>query len=98
MGRWSTMCIVVLVTGSATACNPAQRAEQAKQVVDSGNSAACVQEKSSLEKAVATFTMLNPDTPVTEAALVAGGILHEQSKLMDLAGATVVPAPGTVCT
>ena len=42
--------------------------------------------------------LLNPDTPVTEAAMVAAGILHQESVLMDVAAdGTVFSAPGTVC-
>jgi hypothetical protein len=92
------LCIVVLAAGSMTACNPAQRAEQVKQVVDNGNSAACVEERSTIEKAVEVFTLLNPGTAVTEAALVTGGIVREESKLMDItADGRVVASAGTVC-
>ena len=94
------LAIVVAVTaaGSLSACNPAQRARQAKDEVDSGNAAACVMERSTIEKAVQAYTLLNPDTPVTETAMVTGGYLHQPSVLMDItANGTVVPAPGTVC-
>lgn len=99
MTRWSAMCMVILAAGSVTACNPAQRARQAKEDVDGGNAAACAQERSTIEKAVQAYTLLNPDAPVTEAALVAAGIVHVESQLMDVAvDGTVVPAPGSVCT
>jgi hypothetical protein len=96
--RWSAMCIVILATGSLSACNPAQRARQAKDEVHSGNVAACVQERSTIEKAVEAFTLLHPDQAVTEAAMITAGIVREQSVLMDIAAdGTVIPAPGTVC-
>jgi hypothetical protein len=81
-----------------TACNPAEPAKQAVQDIKSGDAAACVQEKSTIEKAVQAYTLLNPDTPVSEAAMVTSGYIHEESKLMDLtADGAVIPAPGTVC-
>ena len=81
-----------------TACNPAHVAKQAKKDVDSGNAAACTEERANIEKAVQNFKLLNPDTPVTETAMVAAGLLHSPSVLMDLtADGTVVPAPGGVC-
>jgi hypothetical protein len=82
----------------ATACNPATVARQAKDDVDSGNAAACVEERSVVEKAVEAYTLLEPDAPVTEAAMVATGYIHQQSVLMDVnPDGTVVPAVGTVC-
>jgi hypothetical protein len=96
MTRWST-CLVALAV-SLTACNPAQQAEQAKNDVDGGNAAACAQERSTIEKAVEAYTLLTPDAPVTEAAMVAGGFIHIESVLMDIGpGGTVVAAPGSVC-
>lgn len=97
--RWSAACLVVVVaTGALTACNPAHQARQAKNNVDSGNAAACVTERSTIEKAVEAYTLLNPDTAVTEDAMVAAGILHESSVLMDVtATGAVGPAPGSVC-
>ena len=51
-----------------------------------------------MEKAVEAYTLLNPDAPVTEAAMVAAGFIREESVLMDLTAAgTVVPALGSVC-
>lgn len=99
INRWSATALVVLVVGSMTACNPAHVAKQAKNDVDSGNAAACVEERALIEKAVQAYTLLNPDTPVTEAAMVSNGFIHSQSVLMDV-GPTgiVVAAPGTVCT
>jgi hypothetical protein len=95
--RWSAIG-VVLAAGSLTACNPAEPAKQAVADIKGGNAAACVEEKSTIEKAVQAYTLLNPDTPATEAAMVTSGYLHSESKLMDLtADGTVVPAPGTVC-
>lgn len=92
--RWSALCSAVLLT----ACNPAQPAKEAVKDITSGNAAACVQEKSTIEKAVQAYTLLNPDSPVTEAAMVTSGYIHEESQLMDLTTAgAVVPAPGTVC-
>ena len=42
---------------------------------------------------------MNPDTPVTEAAMVTDGFIHEESVLMDIGpNGTVVAAPGTVCS
>ena len=97
MTRWST-CLVALAAVSLTACNPAQQATAAKNDVDGGNAAACAQERSTIEKAVEAYTVLTPDAPVTEAAMVAGGFIHVESVLMDVGpGGTVVPAPGSVC-
>jgi hypothetical protein len=92
------MCVLMLPLAGVTACNPAHVARQAKNDVDSGNAAACTEERANIEKAVANFTLLNPDTPVTETAMVATGILHSPSVLMDItAEGTVIPAPGTAC-
>ncbi|MEY2582752.1 MAG: hypothetical protein QOE09_2601 [Ilumatobacteraceae bacterium] len=92
------MCVVVLSAFSLGACNPAQQARVAKNDVDSGNNAACVQERSTIEKAVEAYTLLNPDVPVTESAMVADGFIHTQSVLMDVSASGVVSAaPGTVC-
>ncbi len=96
--RWSALCLVVITMGAVTACNPAHQARQAKNDMDSGNAAACVTERSTIEKAVEAYTLLNPDTAVTEDAMVADGFIHEASVLMDVtATAAVVPAPGSVC-
>jgi hypothetical protein len=93
------MCAVVLVACSLTACNPAQRAKEVKEEVDTGNAAACAQERTTIEKALQAYTLLDPDAPVTEAGMVAGGFIHSESVLMDVTAAgTVVVAPGTVCT
>jgi hypothetical protein len=98
VASWSTLCIVVLAASSMTACNPAERARVATEEIQSGNAAACVEERSTIEKAVEAFTLLNPGTPVTEAALVTGGIVREESKLMDIAAdGTVIASAGTVC-
>jgi hypothetical protein len=98
MNRWSTTALVVLVIGSTTACNPAHVARQAKNDVDSGNAAACVQERATIQQAIQAFTLMNPDEPVTETALVTDGFLHQQSVLMDVGQTgTVFAAPGTVC-
>ncbi|MBK5331498.1 MAG: hypothetical protein JJD93_05970 [Ilumatobacteraceae bacterium] len=99
INRWSATALVVLVVGSMTACNPAHVAKQAKNDVDSGNAAACVEERALIEKAVQAYTLLNPDAPVTEAAMVSNGFIHTQSVLMDVGpNGIVVAAPGTVCT
>ena len=96
--RWSALCLVVIATGAVTACNPAHQARQAKDIVGSGNAAACVTERSTIEKAVESYTLLNPDAPVTEDAMVAAGFIHQASVLMDVsATGAVVPAPGSVC-
>ena len=96
--RWSALCLVLIATGAATACNPADQARQAKNNVDSGNAAACVAERSTIETAVESYTLLNPDAPVTEDAMVAAGFLHQASVLMDVsATGAVAPAPGSVC-
>ena len=98
MGRWATTCVMVLTAVSLCACNPAQQARAAKNDVDSGNAAACTQERSTIEKAVEAYTLLNPDVPVTESAMVANGFIHAPSVLMDVSATGVVsPAPGTVC-
>lgn len=81
-----------------TACNPAHVARQAKNDVDSGNAAACVAERALIDRAVQGFELMNPDVPVTEAALVTDGFIHTESVLMDVGpNGTVVAAPGTVC-
>ena len=99
MTRWSTMCIALVALGVVSGCNPATQAKVAKKDVDSGNAAACVEERSTIEKAVEAYTLLNPDTPVTETAMVAGGFIHQASVLMDVtADGLVVPAAGSVCT
>jgi hypothetical protein len=93
------MGVALLTLAMVSACNPATRAKEAKQQVDSGNAAACVQERSTIEKAVEAYMLLKPDTPVTEAGMVADGFIREQSVLMDVtADGLVVTAPGTVCT
>jgi hypothetical protein len=92
------MCMVILAAGSLAACNPGQRAQQAKNEIDNGNAAACVSERMIIQKAVEAYVLLNPDKPITEAALVTAGIVHSESKLMDvMADGSVVPAPGSVC-
>ena len=98
MTRPSSICVAALALVTLTACNPATRAKEAKNDVDSGNAAACVQERSTIEKAVQAYTLLDPDTPVTEAAMVAAGYIRTESVLMDVRpDGTVVAAPGTVC-
>ena len=92
------MCVMILTTASLSACNPAQRARQAKDEIDSGNAAACVAERSNIENAVAAYTLMNPDVPVSESAMVAAGFIHSESALMDISSTGIVsPAPGTVC-
>ncbi|MEP7201333.1 MAG: hypothetical protein ABI894_01930 [Ilumatobacteraceae bacterium] len=99
MGRWSTSCVVMLAFGPVSACNPADRAEQAVEEIDSGNVAACAQERSTIQLALEAYTMLKPDSPVSEAAMVADGYIRQESVLMDIApDGRVVAAPGTVCT
>ena len=99
MNRWSTTALLVLVIGSTTACNPAHVARQAKNDVDSGNSAACVDERALIERAVEAYTLLNPDQPATEALLVTDGFIHQQSVLIDIdPNGAVIAAPGTVCS
>ena len=98
MTRPSTICLAAIALATLTACNPATQAKQAKTDVDSGNAAACAQERSTIEKAVQSYTLLEPDAPITEAAMVAGGYIHSVSVLMDVqADGTVVAAPGSVC-
>jgi hypothetical protein len=98
MTRSATICIAALALVTLTACNPATRAKEAKTEVDSGNAAACVQERATIESAVQAYTLLVPDTPVTEAAMVAAGYIRAESELMDVRpDGTVFPAPGTVC-
>lgn len=99
MGRWATPCVVMLAFGAVTACNPAQRAEEAVDEIQTGNAAACAQERSTIEQAVQAYTMLKPDSPVSEAAMVTDGYIRQESVLMDVAtDGKVVAAPGTVCT
>jgi hypothetical protein len=96
--RLSACCLTIVALASVSACNPATTARKAKDDVDSGNAAACTQERSTIQKAVEAYMLLNPDTPVTEAGMVAAGILHQQSVLMDVSpDGTVFSAPGTVC-
>ena len=81
-----------------TACNPGHRAQQAVNEIKSGDAAACVSERMIFQKAVEAYTLLNPDKPISEAALVAAGIVHAESKLIDvMADGSVVPAAGSVC-
>jgi hypothetical protein len=99
MNRWSATALVVLVIGSTTACNPAHVAKQAKNDVDAGNAAACVQDRAQIQQAVEAFRLMNPDQIVTEALLVTDGFLHGESVLMNIGpNGTVVAAPGTVCS
>jgi hypothetical protein len=97
-GRWSTMCVVMLTTASLSACNPAQKAKEAHEEVESGNAAACVAERSNIQSAVEAYTLLNPDVPVSESAMVAAGFIHTESALMDISATGVVsPTPGGPC-
>jgi len=92
------MGMVLLAAGTLTACNPGHRAQQAVNEIKSGDAAACVSERTIFQKAVEAYTLLNPDQPISEAALVTAGMVHSESKLMDvMADGTVVPAPGSVC-
>ena len=91
-------CIAIVAVGVLTGCNPAQRAKEAKAEVDSGDAAACEVERSTIDKAVQAYMLLTPDAPVTEEAMVAGGFIHEPSKLMDVTSSgAVIPAVGSVC-
>ena len=97
--RCPVLFLAIAAIGSMTACSPAHRAEVAIEEIDSGNAAACVEERSTIEKAVEAYTLLNPTTPPTEATMVADGFIRRESKLMDISAAgAVVAAPGTVCT
>jgi hypothetical protein len=91
--------MVAGVVVAATACDTTPgREKQALDEINSGNAAACTEERSTMEKAVQAYTLLNPDAPVSEAAMVSSGFIHKESVLMDVTAAgTVVPAPGTVC-
>lgn len=94
----AAMCVAVLAIGSMTACSPARQAKQAVDDIDSGNAAACAEERSTIEKAVEAYSLLNPDVTVTEAGMVAAGYIHEPSVLMDVtATGAVVPAPNSPC-
>lgn len=97
--RWFVPCLAaLLVTASACDTTPG-REKQALNEIHNGDSAACAEERSTMEKAVQAYMLLNPDTPVTEAAMVAGGFIHEPSVLMDvMSTGAVVPAPGSVCS
>ncbi len=98
LSRSSSICVAALALVALTACNPATQAKQVKKDVDGGNAAACVEERALIEKAVQSYTLLEPDSPVSEAAMVAGGYIHSESTLMDVqADGTVVAAAGTVC-
>jgi len=99
MGRWATPCVVMLAFGTVSACNPADRAEEAVAEIDTGNAAACAQERSIIEQAIEAYTLLKSDSPVSEAAMVTDGYIRQESVLMDIsADGTVIGAPGTVCT
>ncbi len=99
MGQWLTPCVVMLAFGTLAACNPGDRAEQAVEEIDTGNAAACAQERSTIESAVEAYTLLKPDSAVSESAMVADGYIRQESVLMDIAAdGRVVAAPGTVCT
>jgi hypothetical protein len=92
------LCIATLAMASLTACNPAERAKEAKDEVDSGNAATCAQERSTIEKAVEAYSLLNSGASVTEAAMVAAGYIRAESQLMDVKpDLSVVGAPGTAC-
>lgn len=96
--RSSRICVVVVALTSLTACNPAERAKEAKVDVENGNAAACREERAAIEKMVQSFMLLEPDLPVTEAAMFAAGYLRQQSVLMDVQpDGSVVPTPGTGC-
>ncbi len=97
-GRSAAMCVVMLATACLSACNPAHKAREVKDEVDSGNAAACVQERSTIQSAVEAYTLLNPDVPVSESAMVTAGFIHTASVLMDISATGVVsPASGSVC-
>lgn len=97
--RPATLCLVVLALATMTACNPAQRAKAAVQEIDSGNAAACAQERSTIQQAVEAYTLLKPDVALTEATMVADGFIRQESTLMDVTAAgAVIAAPGTACT
>jgi hypothetical protein len=89
----------MLAFGTVSACNPADRAEEAVEEIHTGNAAACAQERSTIQTAVQAYTLLESDKPVSEAAMVTDGYLRQESVLMDIAAdGTIVAAPGTVCT
>ncbi len=99
LGRWSTTCVVMVAFCAVPACSPAQRAKEAVDEIDTGNAAACTQERSTIRQAVEAYTLRKPDTPVTEAGMVVDGYIRQESVLMDIrSDGTVVAAPGTVCT
>ncbi|HEY7627907.1 MAG TPA: hypothetical protein VH761_12595 [Ilumatobacteraceae bacterium] len=95
---WYTAATLAAVLAATTSCTTPHRAQQAVEQIDNGNAAACTTERSTIEKAVEAYTLLNPDKPVTEAALVTDGYIREQSQLMDItATGAVVPAATSVC-
>lgn len=97
--RCSVTCLAALLV-LATACDTTPgREKQAINEIHTGDATACAEEKATMERAVETYMLLNPDKPINEAAIVAAGILHQTSTLMDvMSNGAVVPAAGTVCS
>lgn len=97
--RWYATATVAVAVMVMTGCTTPHRAQQAIEQIDNGNAAACTTERSTIETAVEAYTLLNPDKPVTEAALVSDHFIREQSQLMDVTAAgAVVAAPASVCS
>jgi hypothetical protein len=98
-GRWWTgAALIAIAVGPVALTGCAKQAKEAAAQIPNAQGAACGEERSLVEKAVQAYTLLNPDAPVTEAALVSNGFLHAQSTLLDVtATGAVVPAPGSPC-
>jgi hypothetical protein len=61
--------------------------------------AACQLDYETVAGALLAFVSISPDEPVSDAALVAAGLLAEESQWYDVVGPDDVdPAPGSPCT
>ena len=82
-----------------SALQPGTRARKAKDDVDSGNAAACTQERSTIQKAVRGLHAAQPRHAGDRSRQWSPpGSCTSESVLMDVtADGTVCSAPGTVC-
>lgn len=89
------------VTGSASEAVDAvaDQAVDAASNISAGSAEVCTAERRVLETAIEAYTTLEGTAPHSEADLVAGQYLVDESKLFDLdAAGTIVPATGSACT
>jgi hypothetical protein len=97
--RWTVLCLASFLLAATSCDTTPHREQQAINEIHTGKAVGCAEEQATIERAVETYILLNPDQPVTEAALVTAGIIHEQSTTMDvMANGAVVPAPGSPCS